>query len=175
MGKRTETLRPPFQNLKVRVNRVQQESQRPRAAVGSDPENEITEKKDYNQREETGRRWAYEKLEPWSEWIPGDTQNVNSIDILPKTYAAQCSTLFGNPFYRISIPMCLPHMPTDASFAANWLMRCDRLFQIRLHLTFQSVQRGKTDGDAASPFPKSQSESQPRATRIPTTKGRRRE
>ena len=103
MGKLTETLRPPFQNLKVRVSRVQQESQRPRAAVGSDPENEITEKKDYNQREETGRRWAYEKLEPWSEWIPGDTQNVNSTDILPKTYAAQCSTLFGNPFYRIFI------------------------------------------------------------------------
>ena len=103
VGKLTETLRPPFQNLKVRVSRVQQESQRPRAAVGSDPENEITENKNYNQREETGRRWAYEKLEPWSEWIPGYTQNVNSTDILPKTYAAQCSTLFGNPFYRISI------------------------------------------------------------------------
>ena len=48
---------------------VQQDSQRPRAAEGSDPEDETTEKKDYNQREETGWRWAYEKLEPWSEWI----------------------------------------------------------------------------------------------------------
>ena len=98
VGKLTETLRPPFQNLKVRVSRVQQESQRPRAAVGSDPENEITEKKDYNQREETGRRWAHEKLEPWSVWIPGYTQNVTPTDILLKTPAAQCSTLFGNPF-----------------------------------------------------------------------------
>ena len=97
----------------------------------------------------------------------GGHQNVTTYETNAQITPAQCSTLFGNPIYRISIPMCLPHMPTDASFAASWLMRCDRLFQIRLHLTFQSVQRGKTDGDAASPFPKSQRESQPRATRIP--------
>ena len=53
---------------------MRQESQRPRAAEGSDPEDETTEKKDYNQREETGRRWAYEKLEPWSEWIGAATK-----------------------------------------------------------------------------------------------------
>ena len=120
MGKLTETPRLPLQ-LTEESDPVQQDSQRPRAAEGSDPEDETTEKKDYNQREETGRRWAYEKLEPWSEWIPGDTQNVNSIDILPKTYAAQCSTLFGNPFYRIS--------NSDASTRHSWtavrLTRCE--------------------------------------------------
>ena len=117
---------------------MQQDSQRPRVAEGSYPDNETTEKKDYNQREETGRRWAHEKLEPWTVWIPGYIQNVTPTDILLKTPAAQCSTLFGNPFYRISIPMCLPHMPTDASLTSDGLMRCDRrLFQIRLHPIFR--------------------------------------
>ena len=80
VGKLTETQRPLTKNSELgESDPVQQNSQRPRAAEGSDPDNEITEKKDYNQREETGRRWAYEKLEPWSEWIPGNTQMSMSL------------------------------------------------------------------------------------------------
>ena len=76
--------------------------------------------------------------------------------------------------YRSSIPSKLT--ACTSRYRGTAVLRAGRagFTKKSLHLTFQSVQRGTIDGDAAPPIPKLlKDDIEPRAKRFPATKGHR--